>query len=81
MRSIEEAIVDRGYHIERFILLRTYFSQIINYQMLEQNLFVLQTTASNCLNTGNFYMYEVVYHNIRVSSDDDVLLLTNLCHY
>lgn len=67
MRSIEDALVDKRYHTERFILLRTYFSQVINHHLLGQNIFILQTVASNCLDTGNFYVYEMIYHNIRVS--------------
>lgn len=69
MQQIEDSLVEKSYHIERFILLRTYFSQIINYNMLEQNIFILQTTASNCLNTGNFSVHEMIYHNIRVSCE------------
>ncbi|XP_063706141.1 adenylate cyclase type 10-like [Culicoides brevitarsis] len=68
MKSIEEALVDKNYHGERFILLRTYFSQITNYKLLDQNLFVLRTTASNCLITGNFYIYEMICHHIRAWS-------------
>lgn len=64
MALLEDGLIITKYHTARYLLLRTYFYQVINYKL--ENIFILKSVATQSLNTASFLVYEMVYHNFNV---------------
>uniref|UniRef100_A0A336MPT9 CSON004963 protein n=1 Tax=Culicoides sonorensis TaxID=179676 RepID=A0A336MPT9_CULSO len=68
MFSFENILADKSFHVYRYLLLRAYYHQVVNYfkkYKLRRTTDVLEVIARSSFSSGQFYMYEVIHHHIN----------------
>lgn len=66
LTAIEQALSVTRTHIARFLLVRAFFHQVINFKY--ENAYVLEVAMTQALDNSSFMVYEIIRHNFEVNA-------------